>query len=99
MADKAENDERDHDKALFHQHSVLHSALFIQLHDGCHALGRDHHAPAVYRIEQRTDDDHDKDDRRSGRDDEIREAQTSLGADHDVRRVADQRRRAADIRG
>ena len=99
VADKAENDERDHDKALSHQHSVLHSTLFVQLHDGCHALGRDHHAPAVYHIEQRTDDNHDKDDRRAGRDDEIREAEARLGADHDVRRVADQRRRAADVRG
>ena len=99
MADKAENDERNHDKALFHQPRVLNRTLFVQLHDRLHALGRDNHAAAVYDIIKSADDDHNNDTRRAGSHNEVREAEARLGADHDIRRVADEGRRAADIRG
>ena len=99
MQHEARRHEDDHDDALAKKRGVLDFLALIAFHEGAPMLLVDFELAAEQQIEQ--PDHHDEaDDRRRRVDhDEVREREARGRADHDVGRVADEGRRAADVGG
>ena len=96
---KAEHDHNDHHNALDQQRVVLDRLVFIQLHDSGHLVRLDDELFAEHEIEAHAQRCHDKHHCDTGIAHEVHEAQARLRTDHDIRRVADQSRRTADVGG
>ncbi len=95
---KADDHERDHGVADLEQARVLDVLALVKLHDGLAMLLGGDQLLAVHEAERDDDDGQDDDDGRRVIHDEVGERVARGRADHDVRRVADKRRRAADVR-
>ena len=99
MKEEHQDDQSEHEQALPEKRDVLELVPLVFLHHESLKLGLRRQMLAIEQDEDRRDEDEvdDRDDREVL--DERRERQLLDGAaDHDVRRIADERRRAADVR-
>ena len=98
MQHEEANRDSEREQALLQEARLDDLALLIELHDLLTQLVRRVELLAVNHDQKSDRHDEDQDaDRREVRD-EIHELQADGTADHDVRRIADQGRRAADVR-
>ena len=97
MDDKAHGHDNDHDEAADEQIVTLDGLPFIQSHDEFHLLRCHMHFSSIDKLHDDNGDDHDQNNGRPVIRDEIGKRQVRRGTDHDIRRVTDQCRRAADI--
>ena len=99
MHDEEADGQRNDEQAFLQQGRIGNLALGIEPHDLLLEIRLRVELLAVNRDEHELyeDEDQDCDAREIG--EEIHEVQANSTADHDVRRVADQRCRAADVRG
>jgi hypothetical protein len=97
--DERADDEREHGHRLLQQAVIGDRLLLVERHHLRPRLRRRRHPSAPDQVHG--DYVNGKDDRyhRAEVDDECVEREPNLRADEDVRRIADQRRRAADVRG
>ena len=98
MRHEADDHERDHDVADLEQARVLDVLVLVKLHDGLTMLLGGDQLLAVHETERDDDGGQDDDNGRRVVHDEVGERVARGRADHDVGRVADERRRAADVR-
>ena len=73
--------------------------MCVKLHDGRLLFGGSAHIAAIHHVEDGNGNNHDRDNGRAVECQEVHEGQVGGGADHDVRRVADERCRTADVGG
>ncbi len=99
MGEEAGDGQAEHRHQALQLRRILDRLGRVELHHPVAGLGGDLQAGAKVEVEAARDD-HERDDRRRGEvHEEVEEAQIGRARDEDVRRVADQRRGAADVGG
>ena len=96
---EAHDDEGDHDDALAQEDRVLDLLPLVEVSERVLVRVVDAELSAEEQVEQREHHGEREQRRRSVVEDEVDEGVARRRADHDVGRVADQRRRAADVGG
>ena len=100
VREKSEDRQPQHEERALQQGVIRDRRLFVHLHQLCLQLRRRHEALAVDRRHDKEHHRHTYDGDRREMFDEHDEGQfLDRTADHDVRRVADEGRRSADVRG
>ena len=88
----------DHDNALLEQRLALDCLMGVQLHDRSLLFGGYAHLLAVHNVEHQQRNKQDDEHGRAVDCQEVKEREACGGADHDVRRVADERCGATNVR-
>ena len=88
----------NHDNALLEQGLALDCLMGVQLHDRSLLFGGYAHLLAVHNVEHQQRNKQDDEHGRAVDCQEVKEREACGGADHDVRRVADERCGATNVR-
>ena len=99
MTYEGDGNQGNHHNALIEERLVLDGFVCVKLHDGRLLFGGSAHIAAIHHVEDGNGNNHDRDNGRAVECQEVHEGQVGGGADHDVRRVADERCRTADVGG